>query len=227
MKKLLIIIFLIAGLPFIVFKVDIRLRKSYENPFRVGKAFSYSYMIKDSEHMKSWADKKIYKNIDELKYSTPIDGLYEFYWEYFELVSSCKIGNTLVCTYMLDVEDTPLFYSAVLKPTGQPSLWERFRNFICWRVPFANDFFGFKLGPYNKWRWLVVDFFTNNDFEKYISKPLEVVEKEELDWNILEVEIKQMEDFENKWSNREKIQQNTEMKELYMDYLKGTERNNK
>jgi len=237
MRKFLIILCLIIGIPSIVFIADDYLRSDYENPFTVGKAFSYLYMFKDSERMKSWADDNIYKKIDDLEYSAPIidfDDPPQFaadIWEYLELVSSCKLGYTLVCTYgyTAEYENSPYFYSVVLTPVGPDSLWERFKNFLHFKVPVVKYFVGM---ADVKLRWLVVDFFTTDDFQTYVDafeKEIEQIRKKEFDWEGLkeEFEFEQIEmmlererNFEDKWGEREKIKQNEEMKKLYMDYLK-------
>jgi len=219
MRKLLIIISLIIG---IIFIADDCFKSKYQNPLNVAKAFSYSYMIKDSENMKSWADKRIYGKINKLQYSTPVDDSYR-HWEFFELVSFRRLGYTIVCTYAYnDYKNLPLFYSVVLEPTGPSSLWERVKDFIFYKIPFGDKFIGL---PHHKDRWLVVDFFTNDDFETYISdvsKRLEKIVKGEINWKSHIMEIKRRMNYENKWSDEEKIRQNAEMKELYMDYLKCT-----
>ena len=208
---------------------DSYLRSDYENPFRVGKSFSYNYMTKDSEGMMSWADPIIYEKINELQYSAPV---YESFAN-SALVCSCKLGNTIVSTYAYDTyEGLPPFYSVALEPTGLPSLWEKFKNFIYYDVPFGDELFG--TFYHCKQRWLVVDFFTNDDFEKYISAQLEKIGEEGIDWQTIEtefeqmvLEFEQMENYENKWSNEELIRQNREMVKLYTDYLKGLNNNNK
>jgi len=218
---------LIIGGPCLIFVADNYIRSEYKNPFRVASAFSYSYMTKDAKHMKSWADKKIYKEIDKLQYSTPVDYHYVDLFGDFELVCSRRLGNTMVCTYALNhLGAPPLFYSAVLKPVGSPSLWERVKDFIYFDIPLGDEFVGF---PYHKQRWLVVDFFTNDDFEKYISTHLEKTQAEIAVTLIeqLHIDIDQMENYEDKWSDREKIRQNIEVKELYVDYLKVLDSNNK
>lgn len=207
---------------------DNYLRSDSENPLRVGKSFSYNYMTKDSEGMKSWADPIIYEKINELQYSAPVYEGFANSTGYFELVCSRKLRNTIVCTYAYDdtYKGLPLFYSVVLEPTGSPSLWEKVKNFIYYDIPFGDELFG-TFYQY-KQRWLVVDFFTNDDFEKYISAQLEKIEKEKIDWQNFEIkyeqmilEIEQMGNYENKWSNEEMIRQNKEIIKLYTDYLKG------
>ena len=68
MKKFIIILFLIIGIPFIIFLADDNRRNKYEDPFEVGKAFSGYYMTKRSEDMKLFADNKTYEKIDDLQY---------------------------------------------------------------------------------------------------------------------------------------------------------------
>ena len=126
MKKIIIIFLLIIGIPSIIFIADDEIRSYYENPFKVGKVFSYYYMTKSSEDMKNKADKIIYEKIDGLQYynSTLLNDNIN-YWDNFELVCSRKIWNTIVFTYAYYEYDKNLsfLYSVVLKPTGLPSLW--------------------------------------------------------------------------------------------------------
>ncbi len=62
-KKFYIIIGALIIILFLVFVLDNYSKSEFENPFRVGKTFSYSYMTKDQEHMKNWADKNTYKKM--------------------------------------------------------------------------------------------------------------------------------------------------------------------
>jgi hypothetical protein len=218
---------------------DNYLRSNSENPLRVGKSFSYSYMTKDSEGMKSWADPIIYEKINKLQYSAPVCAYFANFARDLKLLCSRKLGDTIVSTYAYDtyedylpIKDLPLFYSVVLQPTGLPSLWEKVKNFIYYDMPFGDEVFG--TFYQNKQRWLVVDFFTNDNFEKYTSAQLEKIGKEKINWQNFEIEpkqmilkIEQMENYENKWSNEEMIRQNKEMIKLYTDYLKGLNNSNR
>lgn len=228
-------------MPFIIFVVDDKFRKDYENPFWVGKAFSFCYMNKDAKRMKNWSDEKIYQKIDELQYSIPLisDDYSDFYWRNFELVSSRRFGWSIVCTYSIlpfaDDERLPPFYSVVLQPIAPDSLWEKFRSFIS-DLPLGHKVFR---PPRHKERWLVLDFFTDDDSEKYIpifyKEKIDIQEFQkqmnqwERDIEQMDIEkemkrtmkeVEQMKVFEKKWADREKIQQNEEVKKLYMDYLK-------
>jgi len=58
MKKIIIIILLIICIPSIIFITDNNRRRKYENPFEIGKIFSYHYMAKNSDNMKLYSDKK-------------------------------------------------------------------------------------------------------------------------------------------------------------------------
>lgn len=233
MKKFIIILFLVIVVPSIIFIGDNFFRSDSENPLTVGEGFSYNYMTKDSEGMMSWADPIIYEKINELKYSAPVYEGFANSAGDFELMCFRKLGNTIVCTYAYNTyEGLPLFYSVVLKPTGLPSLWEKVKDFIYSDIPFGDEL----VGPFyhHKQRWLVIDFFTNDDFEKYISSQLEKMEEWEIDWQAIKIEfeqmileIEQMENYENTWSNKEMIRQNKEMIKLYTDYLKGLNSNNK
>lgn len=229
MKKFIIIIFLIIGIPSIIFMGDNHLRSDHENPFRVGRAFSYNYMTKDSEAMASWADPTIYEKIDGLQYLAPYNyGTNS--WDIFELVCSRKIWNTIVCTYAYYEYDKNLsfLYSVVLKPTGLPSLWERTKAFIYLKVPFGDNFIS---STVHKQRWLVTGFFTTDDFENYYmisqEKTFELTNDEfpstiekELEQTLLIAQKMWNWNNSNEWGKREMIRQNREIKKLYADIFK-------
>jgi len=239
MKKLKVILFLIIVVPSIIFIGDNYLRSDHENPFRVGRAFSYNYMTKDSEGMMSWVDPTIYEKIDGLQYLAP----YNFgadYWDIFELVYSRKIWNTIVCTYAYYEygKNLSFLYSVVLKPTGLPSLWEKTKDFIYFKVPFGDNFISSTI---HKQRWLVVDFFTTDDFENYYitsqEKIFELKNKEKINefLSTFEKELEQTlliaQKFwnwnnSNEWGKMEMVRQNREMKKLYADIFKEINNNN-
>lgn len=242
MKKFIVIIFLIIGVPSIIFIADDKIRSYYENPFKVGKVFSYYYMTKSSEDMKNKADKIIYEKIDSLQYynSTLLNDNIN-YWDNFELVCSLKIWNTIVCTYAYYEYDKNLsfLYSVVLKPAGLPSLWERTKDFIYFKLPFGDNFISSTI---YKQRWLVVDFFTTDDFENYyitsqekifeltnqekINEFLSTFEKE-LEQSLLIAQKMWNWNNSNEWGKREMIRQNREIKKLYADIFKEITNNNK
>ena len=229
MKKFIIIIFLIIGIPSIIFIADDKIRSYYENPFKVGKVFSYYYMTKSSEDMKSKADKIIYEKIDGLQYLAPYN--YDTNsWDIFELVYSRKIWNTIVCTYAYYEygKNLSFLYSVVLKPTGLPSLWERTKDFIYLKVPFGDNFIS---STVHKQRWLVTDFFTTDDFENYYmisqEKTFELTNdefpstiKKELEQTLLIAQKMWNWNNSNEWGKREMIRQNREIKKLYADIFK-------
>lgn len=228
-KRPLIVICLIIGvcIPCLIFILDDFFRREYEDPFRVAKAFSYSYMTKDTEHMKSWAYKEAYEKIDDLQYSTPVsvdEHLSD--WNDFELVCFRRLGNTIVSTYAYDLfKEPPFLYTAVLEPVGSFSLWERVKDFIYFEIPLGSKICGW---PRSKQRWLVVDFFTNDDYEKYITAFLGMTKNEVVDWLFseqFEEEIGQRQLYEDMWGDAEKTRQNEEMKILYRNY-KGLQNNN-
>ena len=175
-KRRLIFICLIISICVLclIFILDDFFRREYEDPFRIAKAFSYSYMTKDTEHMKSWSYKEAHDKIEDLQYSTPSDDRFSNYDD-FKLVCFRRLGDTIVSTYGQQIkfpDELPIFYSAVLQPNGPYSLWERVKEFIYFEVPLGSKICGF---PRNKDRWLVVDFFTNDDYEKYITDSLAVL----------------------------------------------------
>jgi len=239
LKKFIIIIFLIICIPSIIFIADDKIRSYYENPFKVGKVFSYYYMTKNSEDMKSKADPIIYEKIDGLEYLAPYNyGTNS--WDIFELVCSRKIWNTIVCTYAYYEYDKNLsfLYSAVLKPTGLPSLWERTKDFIYFKVPFGDNFISSTI---YKQRWLVVDFFTTDDFENYyitsqenffeltnqekINEFLSTLEKE-LEQSLLIAQKMWNWNSSDEWGKREMIRQNREIKKLYADIFEEINNDN-
>lgn len=224
-KRKWIFICLIIGMCILclVFILDHFFKREYEDPFRVAKAFSYSYMTKDTEHMKSWAYKEAYEKIDDLQYSMPLSVDKRLNdWDDFELVCFRRLGNTIVSTYAQTIvsrQELPLFYSAVLEPVGSDSLWERVKDFIHHEIPF-----GSKICGWTRWkkRWLVVDFFTNDDYEKFIVAFSAMKHNEVMAWLLSEQfveEIGQRQDYEDMWGDVEKTRQNEEMKILYRNYI--------
>lgn len=221
-KKLLIIIPLIISVPFLIFILDDFVRREFENPFRVGKMFCFSYVTQYSRNMKIWADKEVYNKIDNLQYSTRLSlpgSAEEFAYKKFDLVCSRKLGNTVVCTYVLDFfKESPFCYSVVLQPVGALSLWERVKKIISFEVPLGNKIVGF---PHSKKRWLVVDFYTGDAYDKYVAK----VRKMKDGWDVLSAtywptleEMDEKQIYEESWGQAEKTRQNKEMEKLYRIY---------
>ena len=235
MKKFIIVILLIICIPSIIFIADDKIRSYYENPFKVGKVFSYYYMTKSSEDMKSKADKIIYEKIDDLQYLAPYN--YDaISWDNFELVCSRKFWQTIICTYTYYEygKNLSFLYSVVLKPTGLPSLWERTKDFIYIKVPFGDKFISSTI---HKQRWLVVDFFTTDDFENYyITSQEKIFEltnneflstiKKELEQSLLIAQKMWNWSNSNEWGKREMIRQDREIKKLYADIFKEIDNNN-
>ena len=201
--------------------VDSWFKSDNSNPFRVSEAFLFSYMIKDSHHMKAWSDKEIHRRIDKLKYDKTND-LSSSYWDSFKLVSFRRFRNTIICTYTLAEDDykSPLqVYSAVLKPTSSSTYWERFKHFIHYKIPFGDKIFEMLL---HKDRWLVVDFFTDDDFDDYEAYLDNLTTKDFYDFSSSLLErLDQKNNFENEWADREKKHQNEEIKQLYIEYLEN------
>jgi len=225
-KRLLIVAFIIIAFLSLVFIADSYFKSEYKNPFRVAKAFSYSYMTKDTERMKSWASKKAYQKIDELQYSQPVEDFGQNDWENFKLVCFRRLGNTIVSTYAYDqFEESPFLYSATLEPVGPLSLWEKSKDFIHYKLPLGDKLVGF---PYPEKRWLVVDFFAidKDAYEKHITvffnkatkDPKALISELLIDGGKLLGEVERRISYENEWSQAEKIRQNEEMKRLYEHY---------
>ena len=239
MKKYIIIVFLIICIPSIIFIADDKNRSYYENPFKVGKVFSYYYMTKSSEDMKSKADKIIFEKIDGLQYLAPYN--YDTNsWDIFGLVCSRKFWNTIVCTYAYYEygKNLSFLYSVVLKPTGLPSLWERTKDFIYTKVPFGDKFISSTI---HKQRWLVVDFFTTDDFENYYitseKNDINLVNQgkadefistinKEIEQSLLIAQKMWNWNNSNEWGKREMVRQNIEIKKLYADIFKEINTNN-
>lgn len=243
MKKIIIIGFLIIGIPSIFFITDNNRRRKYENPFEIGKIFSYYYLAKNSDDMKLYSDKKIYEKIDNLQYGVPfLFGDNSFPGpDDVELVCSRKIWNTIVCTYAYYEygKNLSFLYSVVLKPNGLPSLWENTKNFIYFEVPFGKKIISL---TFPKKRWLVVDFFTADDFVDYYitseKNDINLVNQGKADEFISTInkEIEQslliaqkMWDWNNanEWGKSEMLQQNREIKKLYTDIFTEINTNNK
>lgn len=229
MKKIIIILFIIIGIPSFLFIRDNNRKSKYENPFAIGKAFAYHYMTKNSEDMKLYSDKKIYEKIDGLNYLAPYN--YEHSdLEDVDLVCSRKIWNTIVCTYSYYEygKNLSFLYSVILKPGELPTLWENTKKFIYFEIPFGDKLISSVLP--HKQRWLVVDFFTTDDFENYYitsQKNInDLINQDKID-EFLSTNKKELErslliaqkmwdwNNTNEWGKREMIQQNIETKKLY------------
>ena len=242
MKKIIIIILLIICIPSIIFITDNNRKSKYENPFEIGRIFSYYYMSENSDGMKLYSDNKLYEKIDNLQYGVPFllgDNSFPCPDD-IELLCSRKIWNTIVCTYAYYEygKNLSFLYSVVLKPTDMTSLWERTINFIYSKVPFGDKFISSTI--YKK-RWLVVDFFTDDDFmDNYITSKkndINLINQGKTDEFISTINKKieqsiliarKMWDWnnENEWGEREMLQQNREIKKLYTDIFTKINTNN-
>jgi hypothetical protein len=199
-------------------------------------------MSENSDGMKLYSDNKLYEKIDNLQYGVPFllgDNSFPCPDD-IELLCSRKIWNTIVCTYSYYKYDKNLsfVYSVILKPSELPTLWEKSKKYIYTNIPFGDKF----VDPYiYKKRWLVVNFFTTDDFENYyttsqkntynllnqgkndefistIEKEIEqtaLIAQKMWDWN-----------NENEWGEREMLQQNREIKKLYTDIFTKINTNN-
>lgn len=246
-KYLIIIIFVTLAFLILLFIGDSYFKKDYENPLRVAEAFACSLMVKDAKHMKSWSCKEIHNKIDKLESSQFPDYLLsvadERFGSNFKLVCFRRLADTIVCTYALDnstflfnPHNTPLLYTVVLEPCGPISLWERVKEFVYWKVPFGENIFGY---PHIKQRWLAIDFHSEDNLEELYAQKIQEF-KELLQKVKTSVKEKTYKDFNelvekasdrlhtrllqlNQWREQEKIEQNSQMRKLYRDYLADPE----
>ena len=200
-------------------------------------------MTENSDDMKLYSDKKIYEQIDNLQYDVP----YLFDTNFpgpsdVKLVCSRKIWNTIACTYGIHYkygENLPFLYSVILKPSELPTLWENTKKFIYFEIPFGDRLISSILP--RKQRWLVVDFFTTDDFINYYTasqiNEINLINQGKID-EYISTSNKELEQTlliaqklwdwnnSNEWGKREMIQQNKEIKQLYTDIFKEININN-
>jgi hypothetical protein len=218
-KKKNIYVYIIVGatiLCVLVNYVNNIFLEDYTDPVEVGRKFAYSFMIKDPFHMKTWSIPAIHKNIDLLSYRDKSGNEDTDYYNYFNLVASRRIGDTLICTYALMLEDViPIpAYSVILKPYGPLTILEKIKKYIYLNFIYATRIMDW---PVATNRWIVFDFLPRNDFdfEQYATKDI----AEDIDENILEGKIERMGKFEKAWSDKEMEKQNREIVEIYNSYF--------
>lgn len=214
----------------IIFIFDSFFKNSdYGEPFNVGEKFVISYMLKDAENMKVWSDSSIYSRINELHYTKRINTIDATTYEEVGLITHVKLENIIVATYSTYsygdslFKDEPLFYTVVLQPFGSETLWEKFKEFIYYKIPLGDKFF--KSLPVINERWIVMDFYSNDDFEKYYNEKIEKLsninswlsQQNNLKFN--EEIYDKLSKYEKNWSQLEKIKQNDEIKNLYNLYI--------
>lgn len=176
-KKILIIVGIIFFIAFATFYIDDYLRKASENPYRVGKAFSFAYMIGNKEAMKDWSDKSIHQKIEEENISDLSAHWNRFFdWDLFYLDKLERPAKEIiVATYTYNDEPSfsilppslaslPLHYSVVIEPIGGYSFWEKIKIFLYHNMPLHDKIFGFSF-PTIKDRWLITDFYSKSKAE--------------------------------------------------------------
>jgi len=215
-KKIYGILITIIMFAILLIYVDGKLVEEYTNPYDIGKKFAFSYMIKTSKNMKTWAHKDMHGIIDNLKYEgIENDEVDNIYYDHFTLICAKRVGDTLICSYGLlmdDVNPIPI-YTVLLKPNGPLSFMERAKIYMHNGLKIARKFIDLPTHPD---RWLVYNFLDKNEFNymEYITSDLSSSNSEDgLDnkYNI-------MMEHENNWGNSELIKQNSEMQSLYNDY---------
>lgn len=233
-KYLIIIICVTLVSIILLFIGDSYFKKEYENPLRVAQAFAISLMLKDVEHMKSWSSETIHNKIDNLELSQFSDlPNYEAYGR-FKLVCFRRLDDIIVCTYalsdvgFLNFNPAPLFYTVVLEPLGPGSLWERVKKFVSFKVPFGDSIVGHVR---EKQRWLVVDYYTEDDFDKIRCQIVikfktmrETLSKDMNGKPDMDKLLDQLTTdalfrlaYKNQWREKEKVEQNLQMRKLYQD----------
>jgi len=164
---------LFLGLIILVLFVNGLIRRRLLDPIRVGRSFSSAYMLHDKEKMKKWSHSYVHLKIDSLKFSQ-IKGQHLFDDREFQLASFKRLGSTIVCSFsyhdiLIDI-DSPLVYSCVLEPCGPHSWWEEIKQYASYKIP-INVLLFLKISPSEpKKRWLVVDFYSRDDFGKELSE---------------------------------------------------------
>ena len=198
----------------IIFFVENYFKNEFKSPTIIGKKFAYWYMVRDP-YMKTFASKKIHKKIDRFCSSNiNLHSEWIDYYDYLELSAFQRLGDLVVASYIFnDYPEEPFVYSVVLQPIGPVTLWERFKFFL---------FFKLHLGdlPYLNQRWLVVDYYSNDNFEQYIESlksgavlsQLIMSSKKTLEEFIMD--YTRQDNFEDIWSKEEKFKQNSEVKKL-------------
>jgi len=235
-KYLIIIISVTLVSIILLFIGDSYFKKEYEDPLRVAQAFALSLMYKDVEHMKSWSCKEIHNKIDKLEPSQFTDfSLQRTFDTNFRLVCFRRLGETIVCTYALtDVEflnftSPPLFYTVALLPIGSNSMWERVKEFVRFKVPFGGSIIAH---THSKQRWLVVDYYTEDDYDKILSEIVITFKtfgqtfgkgtSKKLDTmkfiDKIITGIQSRVGYQNQWREQETIEQNLQIRELYKNY---------
>ena len=241
MKYVFIVLSLLLGGVALVFVCDSIGRRSDSDPSEVSKNFCYTYMFKDSKYMKRCSDKSLHRRIDSLnypqvfspqenvdQYSLPADS-----YDLFRLVVLERLGKTIVATYRYrewwDDNSPILFYSCVLNPIGSPIYWDRFKDFIYSKVPLGSKLF--EGPPVPKDRWLVTDFFSEDDIQNFLTHNIDndisdvgnMTDEQFSAWSDsldkqIAREIKWEKSFEKKWSQECMKEQNARLKSLYLEY---------
>ncbi len=239
-KYLIIIICVTLASVILLFIGDSYFKKDYENPLRVAEAFAYSLMVKDKHTMKSWSYKEIHDKIDKLEPSQFTDEIQQMFDSHFRLVCFRRLNNSIICTYalsdvgFLSFNAPPLFYTVVLLPLGPNSLWERVKEFVRFEIPLGDSII---THTHSKQRWLVVDYYTEDDYDEVLSQVLITFKTFDqssgkntskkfdtmkfVDEIITGIQSQQA--YQNQWREQEKVEQNSQMRKLYKNYHDGVD----
>ena len=214
-KKNLIIIGVIFSIIFTTLYIDDHLRKDSENPHKVGKAFSFAYMIGDKEAMKGWSDESIHQKIEKENINDLSTHWNRFFdWNLFYLDRLERPAREIIiATYTYNDESSslilppslvslPLHYSVVIESMEDYSSWEKIKLFIYHQRPFFERKFGFHY-PTVKDRWLITDFYSESNAE------------------IAKVELSQYKEaLEDEDKVKQKVKEYLEKSRNYRQYLK-------
>lgn len=225
--------------------------KCFEDPTWVAHSFSYGLIIGDKQHTKNLSAKYIHNKIDiNFTNEIPTGWLEEFVrGKDLELVYLRRLRYSIVCTFKLDSIDLVpgifsregdprfFFYTILVEPVGPSSWWETIKDFIYFKVPLGDKLVSW----HTQERWLVTDFYSEDDFTNYfitymerfksMGKEIKSLLNEtsyrdgnESKWaetfaKRLVSSLERDMNYINDWKNRELKRQNAETKALYADYL--------
>ena len=163
-KNILIAVVIVAFGLVVAFMADSSHKKIYGDPFKMGERFVRAYIENDVKTMKRLSISNVHEKISGMK-----SGIGSYSIDFLTLMSSKKIGDKLMRTYSYnEPAKPPLFCSVVLQPQASRRVSARLIKILTLGIKKTVK------------EWRVFDFFTNEDFEKYISDKITKIEKGEI-----------------------------------------------
>ena len=163
-KNILIAVVIVAFGLVVAFMADSSHKKIYGDPFKMGERFVRAYIENDVKTMKRLSPSGLHEKISAMKSEPGSYGV-----DFLTLMSSKKIGDKLMRTYSYnEPPKPPLFCSVVLQPQASRRVSARLIKILTLGIKKTAK------------EWRVFDFFTNEDFEKYISDKITKIEKGEI-----------------------------------------------